>query len=148
MTERGMRMWIGVFVLGSLVLLGWLIIVFGSYPNFFKHTNQYIAHFSDAQGVGPGSPVRRLGMRIGEVRDVVLDDETGEVKVVMALDRRYTLRQSDETVVVTGLLGGDASVDIVSKPPAEGGPVAAVNREPIRPEARSWANGRRRSARC
>src|SRR4051812_17613955 len=116
MTERGMRMWIGVFVLVALLLLGWLVIVFGSYPNFFKHTNQYIVNFSDAQGVGPGSPVRRSGVRIGEVRDVVLDDETGEVKVVMALDRRYTLRQSDEAVVTTGLLGGDASIDIVSKP--------------------------------
>ncbi len=30
MSERVMRIWIGLFVFGSLLLLAWLIILFGS----------------------------------------------------------------------------------------------------------------------
>lgn len=121
MTERGQRIWIGVFVLGSLVLLAWLVILFGSAPNIFKHTTTYTVRFLDAQGIGPGSPVRRSGVRVGEVRDVILDDETGDVKVVMAIDKRFTLRHSDEAMIVTGLLGGDAVIDIVPRPTPEPG---------------------------
>lgn len=123
MTERKMRIWIGVFVLGSLLLLAWLIILFGSAPHMFKTTTRYFVRFTDAQGIGPGSPVRRSGVRIGEVRDVILDDEKGDVKVELAIDKRFTLRQGDEAMVVTGLLGGDANIDIIPRPrPKEGPP--------------------------
>jgi ABC-type transporter Mla subunit MlaD len=132
MTERGMRIWIGAFTLGSMVLLGWLIILFGTAPNLFKSTWQYTFRFPDAQGINPGSPVRRSGVRIGEVRDVVLDDEAGDVKVLVALDKRFTLRHSDDAVVVTGLLGGDSSIEIVPRqPPEEGQP--PLDRSPVPP---------------
>src|SRR5579872_3812904 len=102
MSERVMRIWIGIFVAGSLLLLAWLIILFGSAPNIFKRTTPYVIAFTDAQGIGPGSPVRRSGVRIGEVRDVILDNNSDEVRVEVAIDRRYTVWQTDEAVVVTG----------------------------------------------
>jgi len=132
MTERGMRIWIGVFVVGSLVLLAWLIILFGSAPNIFKSTALYKIRFADAQGIGPGSPVRRSGVRIGEVRDVILSNEDNDVRVDVAIDRRYTLRDTDEAVVVTSLLGGDATIDIIPKPTPDRGQPPLVSK-PIEP---------------
>ena len=41
MTERTMRLWIGLFVLLSLVLFGGLILLFGSAPTLFKRSNLY-----------------------------------------------------------------------------------------------------------
>src|SRR6516165_2907009 len=96
MTDRSMRWGIGLFVLIALVLLGTLIVMFGSLPNYFKPSNLYTIRFVDAPGVGAGTPVRRSGVRIGEVRDVTLDDERGIVRVRIAIDPRFTLRHNEE----------------------------------------------------
>jgi phospholipid/cholesterol/gamma-HCH transport system substrate-binding protein len=130
MTERGMRIWIGVFVLGSLLLLGVLIILFGSAPNLFKRTRQYTVRFNVATGLNPGSPVRRSGVRIGEVKSVDLDEEEGDVRVTLAIDPRYTIRKSEQPVLSTGLLGNDSSIDFVSKPKPEVGQ-PPLDRSPV-----------------
>jgi len=110
-----MRVWIGLFVLLAFVLFGALIIIFGSAPTLFKRTNTYVVRFSDAPNVTPGTPVRRSGVRIGEVRGIELDDEKGDVKITMAIDTNHTLRQGDDAVLTTGLLGSDSSIDFVPK---------------------------------
>ncbi len=131
MNEQRMRFLIGLVMVGALGALCWLVILFGSVPTFFKSSNQYVVHFKDAQGVGPGSPIRRSGVRIGEVRDVILDDDQSDVRVVLAIDRRFTMRRNDEAMVVTGLLGGDAGIDIVSRPVDE--EFAPEDRKPVPP---------------
>jgi phospholipid/cholesterol/gamma-HCH transport system substrate-binding protein len=123
MSERGMRLGIGLFVLLALVLLGTLIVMFGSLPSYFKRSNTYTIRFVDAPGVGPGTPVRRSGVRIGEVQDVTLDDERGIVRVRVAIDPRYTLRRNEQPTLNIGLLGSDVTIDFV--------PVAAEEGEPV-----------------
>src|SRR2546423_255377 len=70
MTDRAMRFRLGLFVLAALVLLGVLAVWFGSVPGLFKSRHGYTVTFADAPGLGPGSPVRRAGVRIGEGRSV------------------------------------------------------------------------------
>jgi phospholipid/cholesterol/gamma-HCH transport system substrate-binding protein len=130
MNERSMRWGIGLFVLLALVLLGTLIILFGSLPTLFKRSNIYTIRFVDAPGVGPGTPVRRSGVRIGEVHDVLLDDERGIVRVQVAIDPRYSLRRNEQATLNIGLLGSDASIDFVPVAAAEG---EAVDRGPLEP---------------
>lgn len=123
MSDRGMRLGIGLFVLVSLVLLGTLIVMFGSLPTYFKRSNTYTIRFVDAPGVGPGTPVRRSGVRIGEVQDVILDDERGIVRVQVAIDPRFTIRRNEQPTLNIGLLGSDVTIDFV--------PVAAEEGEPV-----------------
>lgn len=132
MSERGMRIAIGVFVLVALVLLGTLVVLFGSLPDYFKRSEYYTVRFTEAPGVSQGTPVRRSGVRIGEVADVFLDDERGIVRVRVGIDPRYTLHQNEQATLVTGLLGGDASIDFIPLP-AEGGQPA--DRAPLEPGA-------------
>ena len=132
MTDRGMRLAIGALVLVALVLLGALIVLFGSLPDYFKPSNYYTVRFTDAAGVTQGTPVRRSGVRIGEVADVSLDDERGIVRVRVAVDPRFTLHQNEQATLVTGLFGGDASIDFVPVQ-AEGG--QPVDRAPLPPGA-------------
>jgi phospholipid/cholesterol/gamma-HCH transport system substrate-binding protein len=120
MSDRGMRWGIGLFVLAALVLLGALIVMFGSLPNYFKRSNYYTIRFVDAPGVGPGTPVRRSGVRIGEVSEVILDDERGIVRVRIAIDPRYTLRRNEQPTLNIGLLGSDVSIDFVPLAAEEG----------------------------
>jgi phospholipid/cholesterol/gamma-HCH transport system substrate-binding protein len=130
MTDRSMRWGIGLFVLIALVLLGTLIVMFGSLPAVFKPSNLYTIRFVDAPGVGPGTPVRRSGVRIGEVRDVLLDDERGIVRVRVAIDPRFSLRRNEQATLTVGLLGSDASIDFVPVPAEEG---QAVDRSALEP---------------
>lgn len=116
MNDQAMRFRVGVFVLASLILLAVLITLFGGFPALFKAQNPYTVIFSDAPGVGPGTPVRRSGVRIGEVQHVELDDATGEVRVRIAVDRRYTIRDNDQPTLMHGLLGGDTTIDFVPRP--------------------------------
>ena len=51
MNDRSMRWAIGLFVLAALVLMGVLIVMFGSLPTYFKRSNHYTIRFVDAPGV-------------------------------------------------------------------------------------------------
>lgn len=132
MTDRTMRWAIGLFVLAAFVSLGALVVMFGSLPTMFKRSNVYTIRFVDAPGVAQGTPVRRSGVRIGEVRDVILDDERGIVRVQVAIDPRFTLRRNEQANLTVGLLGGDAVLDFVPQPAEEG---QAVDRSPLEPGA-------------
>jgi phospholipid/cholesterol/gamma-HCH transport system substrate-binding protein len=123
MSERGMRLRLGLFVLLALSLLGTMVFLFGSLPVWFQPTTTYTVRFTDAPGVSSGTPVRRSGVRIGAVRSVVLDDERGIVRVEVGIDQRFTLRHNEQATLITGLLGSDASIDFLTQQPEQGQPV-------------------------
>jgi virulence factor Mce-like protein len=114
MTEQGMRLRIGVFVLISLVLLITLVVLFGSFPSLFHWRHSYIATFPDAPHIVPGTPVRRCGVRIGEVERVELDDDNGGVRIHLLIDKRYLLRRNERPKLAQGLIGSDTSIEMVA----------------------------------
>jgi ABC-type transporter Mla subunit MlaD len=113
MNERNLRIRLGIFVVVTLMLLGLLILLFNSLPPLFVTRNYYTVIFDDAPGIGQGSPVRRSGVRIGEVTDVNLDDENGKVRVQIAIEHKYNIRRSERPTIITGFLGNDASIDFI-----------------------------------
>jgi phospholipid/cholesterol/gamma-HCH transport system substrate-binding protein len=129
MNERALRFRIGVFVLAALLLLAVLITLFGSFPTLFRRFNHYFVRFADAPGVAPGTPVRRSGVRVGEVKEVHLDNDTGEVRVELLVEKQYVLRRSDQPTLVHGLLGGDTAIDFVPRKPNGAPP----DRTPLEP---------------
>lgn len=110
MNDQVLRFRFGIFVLASFILLAVLTILFGGFPNYFKRTDTYTVIFNNAQGVAPGTPVRRSGVRIGEVRSVRLDNATGKVEVVIRIDESIVLPKGDHPTLGQSLLGGDASI--------------------------------------
>ena len=113
MNDQALRFRFGVFVLTSLILLAVLIILFGGFPNYFKKTTNYTILFTSAQGVAPGTPVRRSGVRIGEVRGLKLNLDTGNVDVHIRIDDNYYLRKGDRPTLVNSLIGGDAVIAFI-----------------------------------
>jgi phospholipid/cholesterol/gamma-HCH transport system substrate-binding protein len=113
MNEQAIRFRFGIFVLASLILLAVMTILFGGFPNYFKRADSYTLVFADAPGVAPGTPVRRSGVRIGEVHSVQLNNETGKVNVGIQVDDKYTLRKADRPMLQQGLIGGDAAISFV-----------------------------------
>jgi len=61
--------------------------------------------------------VRRSGVRIGEVEEVKLDDERGVVRVVISIDKNYTIRDNEEPVIVPDLLSSDTTIDFIPEEP-------------------------------
>src|SRR5439155_7537195 len=90
--------------------------------------------FSDAPGVAKGTPVRKSGVRIGEVDAVELDDENGTVRVRIAVDPKYILRDNEQPVIIPDLLSRDTTIDFMPKPKPE-------TRPKPQPKAQSKASG-------
>jgi ABC-type transporter Mla subunit MlaD len=113
MNDQTIRFRFGIFLLASLILLASLTILFGGFPSFFRRTDDYTIVFTNAQGVLPGTPVRRSGVNIGEVRTVILDNTTGKVRVDIRVEQKYSLRKGDRPTIMMGLIGGDSSIAFV-----------------------------------
>src|SRR5262245_28494298 len=117
-----LRFRIGLFVLRALILLAGLITLFGGFPDLFRKYDKLTVRFTDAPGVQPGTPVRLSGIRIGQVKRVELDKNTGDVIVHIIVDREYPLYGDDQATLVSGVLGGETSIDFVRRgrqPPKE-----------------------------
>jgi phospholipid/cholesterol/gamma-HCH transport system substrate-binding protein len=129
MNDQRIRLRVGLFVLGAFILLGILATMFSNFSGILVHHDQYTIVFKDAPGIGPGTPVRRSGIRIGEVKSVTLDDETGHVRVVVLIEDHHPVRKNDQPTLVRGILGSDPSIDFIPRS-ANG---AALDRSPIPP---------------
>jgi phospholipid/cholesterol/gamma-HCH transport system substrate-binding protein len=126
MNEQAIRFRIGIFVLAALILMAIMTTLFGGFPNYFKHADTYTIVFKDAQGIAQGTPVRRSGVRIGEVRSLILDNTTSTVNVVIEVDAGYNLREGDKPTAVQGILGGDTSIAFLSPQGDQKAPVNLV----------------------
>lgn len=122
MAERGLRLKLGVFLAGTLFILAALVVFFGRAPDLFSNRASYTVLFPEAPGIGPGTPIRKSGVRIGEVSSIELDPETGQVRVQIRVDRKYLPRKNEEATITKGLLSGDAAIDFLPRLPEEGGP--------------------------
>jgi ABC-type transporter Mla subunit MlaD len=113
MNDQAMKFRFGIFVLASLILLAVLVMLFGGVPRYFVENDSYTVVVDNALGVAAGTPVRRSGVKIGEVRAVELDNVTGKVTLPILVENKFTIRKSDRPVVVRNLLGGDTSIDFL-----------------------------------
>src|SRR4051794_19128612 len=103
MNDQSIRFRLGVFVLASLLLFAVLITLFGGRPTLFKTTKPFIIVFANASGLSTGSPVRKSGVKIGEVATVELDDATGKVNVGIEIENQYTIHRSDHPTLMQNL---------------------------------------------
>ncbi|MFQ5757980.1 MAG: MlaD family protein, partial [Acidiferrobacterales bacterium] len=86
---------IGLFVIGSVLLMVAAVLLFGS-QHLFAKKRRFVAYFTQSiQGLALGAPVMFRGVTIGEVVniDAVFDPSTGSVVP------RATLEVRPETIV-------------------------------------------------
>jgi ABC-type transporter Mla subunit MlaD len=132
MADRALRLRLGLFLGGSLILLAGLVVLFGGAPRFFSSDAKYDVLFPEAPGIGPGTPIRKSGVRIGQVTALELDPDSGKVRVRIAVDRKYLPRKSEIATITRGLLSGDTAVDFV--------PRLDHNNQPV-PREEEWPPG-------
>ena len=89
MNERVMQFRIGMFVIVAGLVLTMLIVWFGEIPRSSASTATSMVHYDEAPGVSEGIPVRKSGIRIGEVVSIDFDDRPGQpdgVLVTLSLE--------------------------------------------------------------
>ena len=115
MNERVMQFRIGMFVLAAGLALLMMIIWFGESPTILRDQIFLKVHYLDAPGVGDGIPVRRSGIKIGEVSNVEFDDRPGQpegVIVTLALDRKAKLKVGTIPRITRALIG-DVAIEMI-----------------------------------
>lgn len=123
MSERTAKLRLGGFVAAGLAGLAGLAMMFGGAPRIFDNRAKFTVTFSEAPGIAPGTPVRKSGVRVGEVTSLDLEENTGQVRVSIVVDKKFLPRQNEEATIFRGLLSGDTSLDFIPKVTADGLPV-------------------------
>jgi phospholipid/cholesterol/gamma-HCH transport system substrate-binding protein len=114
MNERAMQFQIGIFAIVAGLVLSMLIVWFGERPGLLRTQTFVAVHFAQAPGVTVGVPVRRSGLRIGEVAAVDFDVREGHdgVVVTFALDKDPRVLESARPKIARSLMG-DVSIELV-----------------------------------
>lgn len=136
MNERVMQFRIGMFVIVAGLVLTMLIVWFGESPTLFRDNSYVTVHFIEAPGIDVGIPVRKSGIRIGEVAQLKFDDrEPGAqgVLVTLAIEKQYEV--ADGTVPrLSRALIGDVSIDMLPGGPPGPISLSATPNESLAPE--------------
>jgi phospholipid/cholesterol/gamma-HCH transport system substrate-binding protein len=113
MDERVVQFRVGAMVLGTFLIAGILVVLFGSLPNVTRHEKIIYISFGNALGVSRDTPVRKSGILVGRVSEVELTD-TG-VLVTAAIDTNAKIYTNELCQVTNSLLGGDAVIQFSGK---------------------------------
>lgn len=103
----------GAFVLGALALTVAAVVVLGS-GALFKQTQEYVLYFDGSiQGLSEGSPVVFRGVKVGRVKDILLEadlrDSSVKIPVIIEIEPRRMILRNKEAIQ------GDPLADLVDK---------------------------------
>jgi len=115
MNERLMQFRIGMFVIVAGLVLTMMIVWFGESPSLLRDQGYIKVKYAEAPGVLEGVPVRKSGIRIGEVVAIAFDEQPNQpegVVVTLALERRYNVRKGSSARLTRSLIG-DVAIDML-----------------------------------
>jgi phospholipid/cholesterol/gamma-HCH transport system substrate-binding protein len=115
MNERVMQFRIGMFVIVAGLVLTMLIVWFGESPLILRDHVFLTVHYVEAPGVAEGTPVRKSGIRIGEVAAISIEERPNHpdgVYVTLSLDRKYPLKAGTVPRLTRSLIG-DVTIDML-----------------------------------
>jgi phospholipid/cholesterol/gamma-HCH transport system substrate-binding protein len=119
MSQLTLEAKVGVFFLACLAVFA---VVWFSVLDFqIEQGFELKARFDSAQGLVPGAQVQIAGIKVGSVKEIRFDSDTGKAVVVMEIDPRYRDSIPEDSVVrmkSKGLLGDQLIVIEVGKPNA------------------------------
>ena len=116
MADRGQRIRLGLFAVGAFVAIATLIIVFGKRPTWLETRTLYTVIFDNAPGILNGTPVRRSGVKIGEVDGLEIvesGENAGKVRVTLRISSKFLPRANETPSITQSLLTGDSAIDFV-----------------------------------
>jgi phospholipid/cholesterol/gamma-HCH transport system substrate-binding protein len=108
MAQRKADLVVGLFMVAGIAALLFLALqVSGLTPKASEDSYTLYANFNDAGGLAPRAKVSMAGVTIGSIRDITLDRETFQARVVIDVDSSIDNIPADSAAVIrtSGLLG-------------------------------------------
>ena len=108
MAQRKADLVVGLFMVAGLAALLFLALqVSGLAPRSSEGSYTLYANFNDAGGLAPRARVSMAGVTIGNIRDITLDRETFQARVLVDIDVSVDNIPADSAAVIrtSGLLG-------------------------------------------
>jgi len=106
MKKFAMETTVGIFVLMGLVLIGYMTVKLGHVTFFGDDSYSVYARFTSVSGLRSGNPVKMLGMEIGRVQSLTIDQE--DLKAVVELRIKNGIKVYDDAIAsikTEGLIG-------------------------------------------
>ena len=114
--EQSMRLRVGIFVLGFLVLFMVFVLTIGSQSRIFERRYTLYAFFGKIEGLSVGAPVRLAGVSIGSVSAITFSKELSskKIRVTVRLDARLQDRIREDSIASIGTIGlvGDKVLEL------------------------------------
>jgi phospholipid/cholesterol/gamma-HCH transport system substrate-binding protein len=111
--EKRAELYVGLFLLIGLVMLGGLILQFGRFKDHFGGFYAITVVFADASGVIKGSEVRMGGARIGQVGSLPVLNEAVQVEVELEIASGIRIPDGSSFQINSATLLGDKLVVIM-----------------------------------
>ncbi len=108
-----MQFRVGVVILTTFLITAILVVSFVGTTPLFKGKYTIYIKFSEAPGVTSDTPIRKAGIRIGQVRNVQFGDNDEGVIVTAEIDKDRHVYKDEECRAMTSLLLGDSSLEFV-----------------------------------
>jgi phospholipid/cholesterol/gamma-HCH transport system substrate-binding protein len=99
---------LATFLFGAIIVMG-----FVSTGPLLKSRYTVYIKFAEAPGVTRDTPIRKAGIRIGQVSNVQLGDNDDGVIVTAEIDKDRHVYRDEECRTVSSLILGDASLEFV-----------------------------------
>lgn len=140
MNERIMQFRIGMFVIVAGLVLTMMVVWFEA-PALIRQRQYVSVFFPEAPGINEGIPVRKSGVRIGEVFSFQFTDHNARqegVLVTLSIDPKYSVREGSVPKLSRALIG-DVSIDML---PGEGsGPMKTFSNPSEAQKEPNWHDG-------
>lgn len=104
-TERQLQFRVGLLVLVSLGIGGWLVVQFGDLKQFLHKRYPLAIHFDSGSGLYPTAPVTLTGLTIGTVRGVQLDEKRGGVVAMVDVREEIRIPVDSKAIIIRSILG-------------------------------------------
>ena len=120
MKEQRTELLVGVFLLFGLVVLGAIIVRFGSLSDYFQESYSIVLNYPDSGGIVESSELRLGGAKIGRVASKpYLNSDTSGVIIEAEIFGKYRekIPIGSQFVIATSGLLGDSYISV--RPPSE-----------------------------
>lgn len=103
---------VGFFMLIGLACVAYMAVNLGNVSIFSEDTHLINARFNKATGLRIGNPVNMLGLKIGRVQALTIDQENQKAMVTMAINNGIHIYEDAIAAIKTEGLIGDKYIDI------------------------------------
>ncbi len=104
-TERQLQFRVGLLVLVSIGIGGWLVVQFGDLKQLLHKRYALAIHFDSGSGLYPTAPVTLTGLTVGTVRAVQLDEKRGGVVATIEVREEIRIPVDSTAIIIRSILG-------------------------------------------